>query len=615
MNRFVSRLILGGLIAGLAGTISISVAQQRGGFGGFGGGGPGGPGGPGGGVQRELVAQFDENGDGWLNQAERVPARAEAIAGASQGGRGGPGGGRGGRGGPGGGRGGASEPATEGPVVTADQVTSYPDHELYDTSVLRTMFLEFDNDDWEIELENFHGTDVDVPAKLTVDGKVYPNVGVRFRGASSYGHVQRGSKRSLNLSMDTADEDQRLYGYKSLNLLNSHGDPTMMSTVVYSHIARQYVAAPKANFVHVVVNGRSWGLYDNVQQFDKTFLKENFKKSKGTRWKVSGSPSADGGLRYLGDDLADYESRFEMKSSDGLKEWDALIELCKTLNETPSDQLVAALDPILDIDATLKFLALDVVLVNSDGYWTRASDYSLFRDKDGLFRPLPHDMNEAFAVASHGGPGGGGRGGPGGAGQAGRPGEGRPGDAGGQEDRPGGRRGEGRPEDGVTDGQPRGELDDVDIEREFEAFLSGRGQGGFGRGAGGPGGPGGGPGGRGGPGGGGPGHGGVDLDPLIGLDSDRMPLRSKLLAVPELRQRYMGYVNQIATESLDWNKLGPVVEGYRDLVEPLVKQDTRRLSSYEAFQASTRSGESAEAAPMSLYKFAHERSKFLTSAE
>ena len=82
-----------------------------------------------------------------------------------------------------------------------------------------------------------------------------------------------------------------------------------MNTVLYSHIARQYIPAPKANFVKVVINGESWGVYANVQQFDKVFLKENYKTTKGTRWKVRGSPGGRGGLEYLGDNVADYKRR------------------------------------------------------------------------------------------------------------------------------------------------------------------------------------------------------------------------------------------------------------------------------------------------------------------
>ena len=100
------------------------------------------------------------------------------------------------------------------------------------------MFLEFENDEWEQELSDFHNTDVEVPAKLIVDGKEYADVGVHFRGSSSYMMVPAGYKRSLNLSLDFVNKDQHLYGYRTLNLLNSHDDDSLMSTVLYSHIGR-----------------------------------------------------------------------------------------------------------------------------------------------------------------------------------------------------------------------------------------------------------------------------------------------------------------------------------------------------------------------------------------
>lgn len=231
--------------------------------------GPGGPDEAG----RELLDQFDSNKSGWLNQEERQKARAFMIENpAPQRGLGGPGGhGFGGPGGgpdgfrPGGfGRPGGGPPgmgrgrpeATAGQTVEKSSVAPLQG-ELYDTSILRTIFIDFENTDWEKELEDFHGSDVDVAATLTVDGKTYPNVGIHFRGMSSYGMVPAGYKRSLNVSMDMADADQRLLGYKTLNLLNGASDESMMSSVVYSHIARQYMPAMKANFVRVVINGEN----------------------------------------------------------------------------------------------------------------------------------------------------------------------------------------------------------------------------------------------------------------------------------------------------------------------------------------------------------------------
>ena len=78
------------------------------------------------------------------------------------------------------------------PKVSPADVKTYPDAPLYEPTVLRTLFLEFEDKDWEAELADFHGTDVEVPATLTVDGKKYPNVGVHFRGMSSYMGVPAG---------------------------------------------------------------------------------------------------------------------------------------------------------------------------------------------------------------------------------------------------------------------------------------------------------------------------------------------------------------------------------------------------------------------------------------
>ena len=239
---------------------------------------------PFGGQKRKLVKEFDKNGDGWLNKDERAAAR-EAVK---------KGGGFGAGGfGPKGGFGNGSDMpiAKAGPKVTSAEVKNFSNSSLYDTSVLRTVFLEFENADWEAELQDFHGTDVEVPATLIVDGKRYPNVGVHFRGMSSYMGVAAGYKRSLNVSLDLADKKQVLYGYKTLNLMNSHEDPSLMSTVLYSHIAREYLPCPKANFVKVVINGESWGVYVSAQQFDKVFLSENYKSTKARDGRSAAIPA------------------------------------------------------------------------------------------------------------------------------------------------------------------------------------------------------------------------------------------------------------------------------------------------------------------------------------
>ena len=393
-----------GIVAGLSGYLLLTTileaparAQAQGQppgpgpAGGFQGPPPFGPGGFGG--ERQIVAKFDKNADKRLDTSERKAARESLAAEPARGGFGRRGGGPGGFG-----RGGMA-PGSPGPKLAPADVKSYPaSTPLYDLGTLRTIFLQFENADWEQELAAFNNTDVEVPAIATVDGKTYKNVGVHFRGASSYMMVPEGSKRSLNLTFDFVDEKQALYGYRTLNLLNANGDPTFVRAVVYSEIARQYIPTPRANYMRVVINGESWGVYVNAQQFNTDFTRDYFKSTKGARWKVPGRPGGRGGMEYLGEDASALQATYEIKIEGRLpKSWADLIHLFKVLNETPAEKLEAALGPIFDIDGALRFLALDDALVNSDGYWTRASDYSIYQDEKGRFHVIPHDMNEGLA--------------------------------------------------------------------------------------------------------------------------------------------------------------------------------------------------------------------------
>lgn len=353
------------LVLALAGATRASAQFNR--FGGFGGDRP----------DLELVDAYDTDGDGYLNREERDAYRFRNQGARSR-----------------------TEQATRSIAdedrVTAADVVRYDDEPLYDPGVLRTLFIDFGYPDWEAELETFNDTDVEVPATITVDGKAYPDVGIHFRGNTSYRNVPSGRKRGLNLSFNHVDDDQRLLGYRTLNLLNAYGDATFLRNVLYLKIANEYYPANKANFVRVVINGEDWGIYVNVQQFNSDFTREAHDTNEA-RWRVQGSFSSRGGLEYLGESESAYRAEYDIKNKDDPENWAALIELTRVLNRTPPEDLVAALEPIFDIDEALRFLAVDNALQNSDGYWARNSDYSLYRDEDGRFHVTAYDVNEAMS--------------------------------------------------------------------------------------------------------------------------------------------------------------------------------------------------------------------------
>jgi spore coat protein CotH len=406
----MKRIILSGVIvisvvAAVALTVAPGNALQ------FSPDGFGGPGmGFGGGMSGnkksvKLLEKFDKDGDKMLNAAERKAARTYLASSYGQGGFGGFGGFGGGWGGApgGGGMGGSSKPGVK---LSPADAKSGGDAPLYDPNTLRTFFLQFEESDWEKELEDFRNTDVDVPVTLIVDGKTYRDVGVHFRGGSSYSMVSTGQKRSFNLKLDYVHKKQAIGGYRTLNLLNASYDPGFLHMVLYSEIVRSYIPGPKANYARTVINGESWGIYVNLQQFNKDFTRDYFNSEAGARWKVPG-PNPQGGLRYSGDNPASYKSTYQIKSKDNPKSWEALITLCKTLNQEPPKTIETALAPMLDIEGALKFLALDIAMVNDDGFWERQSDYNIYLDEKGHFHILPYDTNETFTSGADSGMGGG----------------------------------------------------------------------------------------------------------------------------------------------------------------------------------------------------------------
>ncbi|MFO1078658.1 MAG: CotH kinase family protein [Planctomycetota bacterium] len=421
-------------VLAVAASLLPLAAQDPGGFPGFGGPGFGGPGfggpggGPMGGANVQLVERFDADKNGRLDRAEREAAKKWLADNPVRRGPGGPGG-RGGRGGPGGpgafggppGFGPEGEnqvdPDAKGQTVRPADVVGYADRPFFDQDVVRTIFLDFEGDDWAAELDAFYRTDVQLPARLTVDGKTYADVGVGFRGNTSYGMV-RGKKKSFDLRFDFADEKQHVHGLSNLDLLNCNGDPTYMREALHGWLANQFLPAQRVALVRVVCNGEDFGIYAAVEQFDKAFLKAHYGTAKGNRFKVLVDFSGNGGLRFLGDDAAAYRRNYELKSKDDPAAWSALVDLCAVLEQTATEDLERILPQHLDVDDALWFLAVDNAVGDDDGYHSRASDYVLYRDPAGRFHPIARDNNEILLAERGGMRGPGGRG-PGGAGAPG----------------------------------------------------------------------------------------------------------------------------------------------------------------------------------------------------
>jgi spore coat protein CotH len=78
----------------------------------------------------------------------------------------------------------------------------------------------------------------------------------------------------------------------------------------------------------------------------------------------------------------------------------------------------------------------------------------------------------------------------------------------------------------------------------------------------------------------------VRLSPMQGEGNANRPVVSRLLAVPELRQRYLAHMRTVLQESFNPEALNPVIEQYRQLIEPEVEKDTKKGFTMQAFQSS-----------------------------
>jgi hypothetical protein len=189
-------------------------------------------------------------------------------------------------------------PFTIGPTTTDDIFTDIPTFTpggLYEETILRTIYLEFTQEDWWQQLEANYGTEVNILADLTMEGNTYHDVGVRFRGTTSYMMTGNSQKKPFNIEIDETYPDQRLMGYKTLNLNNANRDPSFIREVLYFNIFRRYAPCPQANFVKLVINGEDWGIYVNVQQQNSDLIEEWFEDNDGDRWKV-GMRGGQGGF-------------------------------------------------------------------------------------------------------------------------------------------------------------------------------------------------------------------------------------------------------------------------------------------------------------------------------
>ncbi len=282
------------------------------------------------------------------------------------------------------------------------------DEDFYDTSVLRTIELTFEQSNYWQQLENNYASETYLAADLSIDGEVFEDVGVRFKGNSSYNSIGNSEKKPFNIDLnvfaDTLGADHDFQGYKKIILNNGFKDPSFVREALTWEICRQFVPAPKSNWVKLVINGESWGIYMNCEHLDDEMLSGWYSEEDGNRYKAEGGPGANpSNLTWLGSNTSSYTAQYQLKNpDDAINPHEDLVELCDVLNNTPGSSYSAVQD-ILNVDNSLWMLALDNVFVNLDSYYGGGHNYYIFHDfEHDRMETLMWDVNESFGVFLNG---------------------------------------------------------------------------------------------------------------------------------------------------------------------------------------------------------------------
>ncbi|MBL7941843.1 MAG: CotH kinase family protein, partial [Flavobacteriales bacterium] len=290
------------------------------------------------------------------------------------------------------------------------------DTDVYQTDMVHEMQMEFSQSNWWTLLTNNYNSGTDLSGTLTIDGTTYEQVGIRFKGQTSYMMTIGEEKKSFNISMDSFIDGQDHDGFTVFNLNNCFEDPSFMKEFLYLYHIRTHVPAARASYVHLTINGENWGVYPCVEGMNGPYIKDWFLSNDGTRWRADAPNAGFGGgggggpqwgdgtaaVNWLGSDQSEYEQYYTLKSSTVADPWANLIETCDVLNNTPNAELVNELPAVLDIDRTLWFLACENAFGDDDSYIFKGKmDYYLYWEiETGRMTPLEYDGNSILVNES-----------------------------------------------------------------------------------------------------------------------------------------------------------------------------------------------------------------------
>ena len=222
-----------------------------------------------------------------------------------------------------------------------------------------------------------------VPSAVTIDGVVFPEVGLRKKGFLGSLSEERPS---LKVKLDEYVAGQELGGLDKLTFNNSQQDPSLFrQCLAYQVFEAAGAPTPRCNYAHLTINGRDMGVFVHVESLDKEFLERRFDDATGRFYEGT-----------LSDFRPEFMGTFELKTNDVADDRADLAAVTDAL-AAPDGELLAALDAEIDLDGFYDFWAAEVLTSHWDGYASNTNNFYLYRDPaSDRFHFVPWGTDGAF---------------------------------------------------------------------------------------------------------------------------------------------------------------------------------------------------------------------------
>jgi spore coat protein CotH len=227
-------------------------------------------------------------------------------------------------------------------------------------------------------------------ANISVDGVEVKRVGIRKKGFIGSVGGEGMIKPAIKIKTDKYVGGRFLGDTERLTLNNALQDGARLSTcLAYEVFGAADYPAPRCNLASVMVNGQPLGAYVHVEAVKRRFLQRAFGDSSGSLYEAT-----------ITDFVEEWLPRWEIKTDDTDLDRLPLLAVAQAL-EAPDVELVAALEPLLNVDRFITFWAVEVLISHIDGYAGMRNNFYVYFDPTDSHRAvlLPWGADNVFSDA------------------------------------------------------------------------------------------------------------------------------------------------------------------------------------------------------------------------